>query len=192
VSGVDLRRPTPELLAEMHRALLEWKVLFFEDQQLTAEQHLELALHWGPVQRLPFQPANEHGVTLLTRGSKSAGNENIWHIDTPFFDPVPLGSILRAVEVPPVGGDTLWADMAAAFEGLDDATRSHLSGLTAIHDWDNFRRGLRNQGMSEEKIAELNAEFPPAEHPVVRTHPVSGQKILYVNANFTVGIKGMS
>jgi taurine dioxygenase len=90
-----------------------------------------------------------------------------------------------------VGGDTLWANMCAAYAGLDDATRSRISGMTAIHDWEGFRSGMRKSGASQEMIDALSVKFPLAEHPVVRTHPVSGEKAIYVNRNFTVGIKDM-
>jgi taurine dioxygenase len=82
--------------------------------------------------------------------------------------------------------------MEAAYEGLDDATRTRISGLTAIHDWAPFRDLMRQRNVPEERIAALESEFPKVEHPVVRTHPVSGRKLIYVNASFTIGIKGMA
>ena len=201
ITGLDLSETlSDEVVAALDAALVRHKVLFFRDQAITTEQHLAFGRRFGPLEIHPFAHsfknfANDKAapeLLIIESTSEKPNAADQWHSDVSFRLTPSLGSILRARIVPEVGGDTLWADMAAAFEGLDDATRSHLSGLTAIHDWDNFRRGLRNQGMSEEKIAELNAEYPPAEHPVVRTHPVSGQKILYVNANFTVGIKGMA
>ena len=90
-----------------------------------------------------------------------------------------------------MAGTRYWADMTAAYDGLDDATRTHLSGLVAIHDWHTFRAGLRRRGTPEERIAALVEQFPPVEHPLVRTHPVSKRKIIYVNPVFTIGIKGM-
>jgi taurine dioxygenase len=201
ITGLDLSETlSDDVIAALDEALVRHKVLFFRDQPITTEQHLAFGRRFGPLEIHPFAHsfknfANDKAAPELLIIESTSDKPNAadqWHSDVSFRLTPSLGSILRARIVPEVGGDTLWADMAAAFEGLDDATRSHLSGLTAIHDWDNFRRGLRNQGMSEEKIAELNAEYPPAEHPVVRTHPVSGQKILYVNANFTVGIKGMA
>jgi taurine dioxygenase len=115
-----------------------------------------------------------------------------WHSDVTWRETPAMASILRATDVPEAGGDTMWADMAAAYEDLDDATQRHLSSLTAIHDWHKFREVLHQTGATPEQIAELVERFPPMEHPVVRTHPVSGTKIIYVNGNFTVKIKGMS
>jgi taurine dioxygenase len=98
-----------------------------------------------------------------------------------------MASILRAVEVPPIGGDTLWADMYAAYEGLSTGMRAFLDGLTAIHDF----LPAFGPHLAPGALAEMRATFPQVEHPVVRTHPVTGRKLLYVNASFTVRIVGM-
>jgi alpha-ketoglutarate-dependent taurine dioxygenase len=111
--------------------------------------------------------------------------------DTTFRESPSMGSILCMTHTPARGGDTMWADMSAAYDDLDGETQSFLSGLGAIHDWELFRKRMLGK-MAAEQIEELNRKFPPVEHPVIRTHPVSGRKIVYVNVNFTMSIKGMS
>jgi taurine dioxygenase len=104
-----------------------------------------------------------------------------------------MGSILRCVRIPEAGGDTLWADMVAAYENLSDKMQRFLSGIEAIHDFIPFRRKFDALPARERhaKLAEMEEELPNPTHPVVRTHPVTGQKALYVNEQFTVAIKGM-
>jgi taurine dioxygenase len=200
ISGLDLSRPLSQTVVDaLSDALVRHKVLFFRDQAITREQHLAFARRFGPLEIHPFtenqrsfttdglQP--EFLVIESTADRPVAADE--WHSDVTWRLEPSLGSILRSRICPEVGGDTLWANMAAAYEGLDDATRSHISGLTAVHDWAGFRQMLRRNNVSEERIAELQAQYPVAEHPVVRTHPVSGEKVVYVNRNFTVGVKGM-
>src|SRR5579875_583717 len=183
IHGVDLRQPLPdETLAAVRRALLDWKVLFFRDQHITTEQHLYFARRFGPLEVHPFAPSKPGypEVLAITHDRDSRGRENTWHSDVTWRAEPSLGSILRAVEVPPVGGDTLFADMAAAYAGLSDAIKAEIDGLVAVHDFAHFRRGLRKAGKSEEEIEAFNRRFPMVEHPVVRTHPETGEKALYV------------
>jgi taurine dioxygenase len=200
ISGVDLSQDlSDQAVAALSDALVRHKVLFFRDQSVTTERHLAFARRFGPLEVHPFTAsiksfsndvaAPEVIVIESTAERPSAADE--WHSDVTWRREPSLGSILRCRISPAAGGDTLWADMSAAFEGLDDATRSHISGLTAVHDWEAFRRRLRDAGVAASRIAELQAQYPPAEHPVVRTHPVSGQKVIYVNCSFTVAITGM-
>jgi taurine dioxygenase len=180
-----------ELHQQLNRALLEWKVLFFRDQHLTHEQHLAFARNWGDVEVHPFirkgQPEAKPEVVRLERGEAAAGRENGWHSDVTWREAPSLGSILRAVEIPPFGGDTLWADMAAAYDLLEDGVKERIDGLVAVHDWVN----TFGRGMEKSVFESLRAEFPPVEHPVVRTHPETGRKTLYVNASFTTHIVGL-
>jgi taurine dioxygenase len=126
-------------------------------------------------------------VMVLKKSDRMAGYENLWHSDVTWRLAPSLGSVLLAREVPDVGGDTLFSDMYAAYEGLDDETRASLDGLYAIHD---FTRTF-GRFMAAEELARKQAEFPPARHPVVRTHPETGRKGLYVNAAFTSHVEGM-
>ena len=194
IGGVSLDRPVDDdLFAELDRALLEWKVLFFRDQDITGPQHTAFAAHWGPLESHPFikvrhaQPDERPEVVRFEKGPKLGGYENVWHSDVTWRECPSLGSVLRAIEVPEVGGDTLFADMAAAYDGLDDETKARIDGLTAVHDWlSTF--GL---GMDEATRAALRPDFPAAEHPVVRTHPETGRRTLYVNRAFTQHLVGV-
>lgn len=191
IAGVDLSRPlADDVQAELHRALLEWKVLFFRDQHLTAEQHRDLAQRWGTPEVHPFL-AKADGVpevVRLSRGADSAAVENVWHSDASFETTPPMGSILRAVHVPDVGGDTLWSDMGAAYDGLTDDLRARVDGLSAVHDFtQTFGRQL-----PPDELARQQERFPAVAHPVVRTHPETGRRLLYVNRIFTAHIPGLS
>ena len=199
VSGLDLAAPLPQAtISALSEALVRHKVLFFRDQAITTDQHLAFGRQFGPLEVHPFAPwfkgfennlDREEVLIIESTGDRPVAADE-WHSDVTFRKEPSLGSILRCRVAPAVGGDTLWADMAAAYEALDDATRSMISGLTALHDWEIFRRGLRKR-VSQDVIDQLDAEYPLMEHPVVRTHPVSGEKIIYVNRNFTTAIKGM-
>jgi taurine dioxygenase len=189
VEGVDLTRPIPAAVREeLHRALLEWKVLFLRDQHVTGEQHRRFARLWGELEVHPFLPAGEvPEVVRFEKGDRTKGYENVWHSDVSWRRLPSMASVLRAVEVPELGGDTLWCDMGAAYDGLGDGLRARIDGLVAVHDFvASFGRG-----MPADKLAEMRAEYPPATHPVVRTHPETGRRTLYVNRIFTSHIVGL-
>ncbi len=190
IDGVSLAEPIDEeAFGEVHRALLEYKVIFFRDQDITPEQHIAFARRFGDLETHPFVPYREGypEVMVLKKSDRIGGYENVWHSDVTWRLEPSLGSVLLAREVPPVGGDTLFCDMYAAYDGLDDALRESLDGLRAVHD---FTRTFGRM-MSAEELEKRQQEFPPAEHPVVRTHPETGRKGLYVNAAFTSHIVGM-
>jgi len=200
VQGVDLGgKLSDELIRQLTAALVEHKVLVFRDQPITTFQHIALAKRFGPLEIHPFtQPssgfANSDERPEVIRIESTADRPSAaatWHSDVTFRQTPSLASILRCRVAPAYGGDTVWADMEAAYNGLDETTREWISGLTAIHDWEAFRKNMRRSGVPQERIDELVREHPPAEHPVVRTHPVSGRKILYVNLTFTAAIKGL-
>ncbi len=195
IGGVHLAQPLDdELEAELRRALLEWKVLFFRDQDITRDQQRAFAERWGELEQHPFyryvQPGKEQDhadVVRLAKDQLSPGVENEWHQDITWHATPSFGAVLRAVEVPAVGGDTLWADAAAAYDGLADEVKARLDGLTARHDW----RGSFGLAMDPSLVAQLAPVFPPVEHPVVRIHPETGRRTLYVNAIFTERIVGL-
>ncbi len=194
VEGVDLSRPLEaRTVAALRHALLDWKVLFFRDQDITTEQHLAFARNFGDLEVHPFAPQKPGypEVLAITHDANSRGKENTWHSDVTWRLEPSLGSILRALEIPPVGGDTLFADMYAAYEGLSDEVKAKVEGRVAVHDFVNFRKGMRKKGMSEAEIAAFDRQYPKAEHPVIRTHPETGRKAIYVNAGFTQHIVGM-
>ncbi|MDE2582639.1 MAG: TauD/TfdA family dioxygenase, partial [Rhodospirillales bacterium] len=189
IGGVDLARPTNRQLDEIHRALAENQVIFFRDQELTPEQHLEFGRQFGPLHIHPAAPhAPGHEALMIIHADKDsprANGEN-WHSDVSCDELPPLGSILYIRTCPPAGGDTLFASMYAAYEALSDRMKAYLDGLTALHDGEPVYRGLyANYGVADK------ASYPHAEHPVVRTHPVTGRKALYVNRGFTRRILGI-
>jgi taurine dioxygenase len=189
ISGVDLGELDAATFDEVRRAWLEYKVVFFRDQDIDARQQVAFASRFGELEDHPFLPASE-GDERIIRFEKSdavAGYENLWHSDVSWREVPSLGSVLRAIEVPPGGGDTLFADMIAAFAGLPRDVRETIEGRFAIHDF-SHSFGL---ALSEQELAERQKQFPPARHPIVRTHPETGRKILYVNSIFTSHIEGL-
>lgn len=190
VTGVDLGDVDQATFAEIEKAFLDYKVLFFRDQDITTDQHVAFAARFGELEEHPFIPAKEgyEMVVDLKKDEHIKGVENVWHSDVSWRQIPSLGSVLRAAEVPGVGGDTLFADMEAAYAGLAPETQERIDGLSAVHDF-KTSFGLY---MTEEQLAKQLEKFPPATHPVVRTHPVTGRKSIYVNAIFTSHIEGMS
>lgn len=154
---------------------------------------VRFAANWGPLETHPFlkmdtdRPDQEPEVVRFEKGAEIGGYENVWHSDVTWREIPSLGSVLRAIEVPAVGGDTLFADMGAAYERLSDTMKERIDGLVAVHDWVRTF-GL---GMDAETREKLRVDFPPVEHPVVRTHPETGRKTLYVNRAFTSHIVGL-
>ena len=171
------------------RALLEFKVVFFRDQRIDRAQHLAVSRRFGELEIHPAtRPDAEHREILrIEHGPISRGTENNWHSDVTWRERPSLGSVLRAIEVPPVGGDTLFADMYAAYDGLSPEMQRWICGLTAVHD---IARVFASK--LAKKAEELHEKFPPVEHPVVRTHPETGRRLIYVNLAFTDRIKGLT
>jgi alpha-ketoglutarate-dependent taurine dioxygenase len=190
VSGVDLTQELPdEVIAELRQALLDYKVLFFRDQPLTPAQHVAFAGRFGPLEIHPFIPSNTDEPELV-RFAKSAdvgGYENGWHHDVTWRACPSMGAVLHALEVPPAGGDTLFADMYAAYDGLDPSLQDRLHGLAAVHDYTNVFGHL----VPESEREATRAKYPPVEHPVVRTHPETGRRALYVNRFFVSHLVGL-
>jgi taurine dioxygenase len=194
ISGVDLSTDlSDEAIGAIRRALLDHKVLFFRDQDITTEQHLSFARRFGDLEIHPFGASNpEHPEVLrITHGENAPGLENGWHSDVTWRTEPSLGSVLRMLDGPEVGGDTLFADMYEAYEGLPDAVKERVEGRTARHDFTRFKIGMRKKGATDAEIAEVEEQYPNPHHPVVRTHPETGRKGIYVNAAFTVEIDGM-
>ncbi|MGW3427597.1 TauD/TfdA dioxygenase family protein [Streptomyces melanosporofaciens] len=190
IRGLDLSRPLePALREELNRALLEWKVLFFRGQHLTPERQRGFARHWGELETNPLLAAGtSEDVVRFDKGSGATPTfENVWHTDVTFRTRPALGAVLQLREVPPVGGDTLWADMAAAYDNLPAEVKDRIDGATAVHDFiPGFARFY-----GPERLAPFREMFPPVEHPVVRTHPETGRRMLFVNTSFTTRITGM-
>ncbi|HTL84872.1 MAG TPA: TauD/TfdA family dioxygenase [Acidimicrobiia bacterium] len=193
VRDVDLAVPLDDALRdEIRDALLEWKVLFFREQHLTADQHLAFARAFGELEHHPFlRQGDAPEIVRFEKGDdlgdiSRIGSENGWHSDVTWRVEPALGSVLRAVEVPEVGGDTLFSDMACAYDNLPEDLRSRVDNMRALHSF----MPVFGYGMSPEKKAEMLEKYPPVEHPVVRTHPETGRKTLFVNSFFTERIVG--
>ncbi|MBT7430778.1 MAG: taurine dioxygenase, partial [Ilumatobacter sp.] len=183
ISGVDLGAELSDAtVAVLRQALLDWKVIFFRDQDITTEQHLAFGRRFGELEVHPFAPGKPGypEVLAISHDADGPGYENLWHSDVTWRLQPSLGSVLRNVESPDVGGDTLFADMYAAYDGLPQRVRDRVDGLVARHDFAGFRRGLQRRGATDEEIAEFNATYPNPEHPVIRTHPETGRKAIYV------------
>lgn len=177
-----------ERIAEIRQALLDWKVVFFRDQDVEVSEHVAFGRRFGELEVHPFTPNREDHpeVVVIHHDERSKRGQNRWHSDVTWRQEPSLGSILRARIVPPVGGDTLFADMVAAYEGLPDDVKEKLEGATATHSFEhNFGRA-----MDDEQRARFLEQYPPAHHPVVRTHPETGQRSIYVNGAFTTAIDG--
>ncbi len=188
VSGIDMSGDLDQsVIDELHNLLIERKVLFFRDQAISMESHIAFAARFGDLEVHPFTSNdNEHPEVIhLINDRDHPPAINVWHSDVTWRIEPSLGSVLRAREVPEVGGDTLFANMEAAYDGLDDATKAAIDDLHAVHDNEVFLRAMQTRGASAEQVEAKRAEFPPTTHPVVRTHPVSGRKSLYVNRTFT-------
>ena len=190
VSQIDLSGElSDETISGLRAALLERKVLFFRDQEITTDQHIAFARRFGELETHPFtvNHPDHPEVIILANGPENKSRINVWHSDVTWRETPSLGSVLRAREVPDVGGDTLFADMEAAYESLSGDMKEKLDGLQAEHD---FMRAF-GANLGEDERAAMREKYPLATHPVVRTHPESGRKSLYVNAAFTSRIVGL-
>lgn len=188
ILGVDLGRLTPQLVEDVRATLLQYKVVFFRDQHLSRDQHIEFARQFGELEIHPATPKDQPNpeVLQITHGPDSRGSENFWHSDVTWREKPSLGSILRAVEIPSVGGDTLFANMTLAYDRLSDATKEKIHKRLAIHDIARVFAKRLNK-----KPEELHEHYPLMEHPVVRTHPETKERAVYVNGAFTSHIKDM-
>ena len=190
IFGVDLGAPdVANHIPAIRAALLTHKVIFFRDQHISAAQHIAFARHFGDLEIHPATPKDQANPEILriAHGPDSRGTENAWHSDVTWRERPSLGSVLRAIEVPPVGGDTLFADMHLAFLSLSPELQRIARGLNAVHDIARVFAGRLGKTADD-----LRAKYPPQTHPVVRTHPETGAPTLYVNTAFTSHIEGLS
>ena len=190
VGNIDLSKPLGNRqVDELHRALAENCVIFFRDQHISQDQHLAFGRLFGDLHIHPAAPAEPGKPELMIiRADKDSprANGEGWHSDVSCDLEPPMGSILYIKQCPPKGGDTLFANMYAAYEALSDRMKAYLADLTAIHDGEDAYRGTyANLGVKDKPV------YPRAEHPVVRTHPVTNRKSLYVNRGFTKRLVGV-
>ena len=190
ISGLELRPDLPDaVIAEIRQALLDYKVLVIRDQSLDTDAHVGFASRFGELEVHPFLPSNEKRPELVRfeKSRQVGGYENGWHSDVSWRECPSMGAILHAVEVPPSGGDTLFCDMYTAYDALDAETKALIDGRFAIHDYVQ----VFGHGVPAEQQAEMRERFPTVRHPIVRTHPETGRKLLYVNRFFVSHIEGM-
>ncbi|SLN72557.1 TauD/TfdA dioxygenase family protein [Oceanibacterium hippocampi] len=207
-TGIEIRRLAPALGAELsgidlgagvddatfaviHAALMEHQVIFFRDQDLPVERQLELARRFGnPTysKKLPKYEGHDY-VSLIESDGTQANVGGRWHTDNTDFVAPPMGSVLYAEETPSVGGDTLFSSMYAAYEALSPGLRAHIDGLVAQHDNNLIR--LRFIDRADLPATGLDVP-PPVLHPVVRVHPVTGRRALFVNSSYTRRIPSVS
>lgn len=202
IFGVDLSKPLDnETFAEIHRAYLENLVVFFHDQHITPQQQMAFGRRFGQLDVHPFAKGMDgcpEVLRIVKEADDTAGNfGGTWHSDVTFYEKPALGSVLYAREVPAFGGDTLFANMYLAYESLSDGLKRMLDGLTAVHNASKAyglkdSRTVRRHGAGSRSMdvrAGADAEID-TEHPVVRTHPETGRRALFVNHVFTQRFKG--
>jgi len=190
VEGLDLAQPLTEREhARLHEALLKHHVLFFENQPITPRQQRDLAARFGELHIHPVYPQHPEAAEIIvldTSNDNPPDNDN-WHTDVTFIENPPLGAILSAQVLPPSGGDTLWASGIAAYEALSAPFRTLLDPLHAEHDFLQSFPAWRFARTAQERVRWEAArdKHPPVVHPVIRTHPESGRRGLFVNEGFT-------
>ena len=184
LSGVKLQDAIHDeaLFEEIRQALHKHRVIFLREQDFSRAEHVAFARRFGDLESHPVAGSDpEHpGLVRIYKTPEHPGDryENAWHSDATWREAPPFGSVLRCVECPTVGGDTMWANMALAYERLPDSVKTQIAGLRARHSIE----ASFGAAMPLEKRLALKAQFPDAEHPVVRIHPQTGERILYVNA----------
>ncbi|MEE2821994.1 MAG: TauD/TfdA family dioxygenase [Acidobacteriota bacterium] len=205
ISGVDLSKPfNDSAWTQILDAFHQHQILLFRDQILTSEQHIAFSRRFGDLEihvceqyLMPEHPE----ILLLTNEQDEKGKRvsiadggSGWHSDLSYMKRPSLGSLLYAVRVPETGGDTEWANMYMAYETLSEETKKRLEGLKAVHQFDqrsNPRLPPPNLKYRDEHSEELKALTPDVEHPIVRTHPITGRKSLFISLRFTIDIVGM-
>lgn len=191
ISGVDLGAKLDDAtFAAIHDALMQHQVIFFRDQQLSMERQLGLASRFGTPtysKKLPKYEGHDYTSLIKTDGSTiNVGGK--WHSDNTDFAAPPMAAVLYCEKTPSFGGDTLFASMYLAYETLSPGLRTYLDGLWALHDNSDVVRRFAGTAFLNQDAANVP---PPSKHPVVRVHPVTGRKALYVNSSYTRSIVGV-
>ena len=195
ISDIDLTEPLSQAqFAAVDAALAEHELLIFRNQAISSEDLMRFGRLFGELTVHPFAPAEGlHPELIKFRNDEHSApfGTDVWHSDETFRAEPPMATILCAKVVPAVGGDTAFASMTAAFDGLSDRMQRFISGLEAIHDIKPFKVLFGDSPEAREQLVEYEKRFPPCVHPVVRVHPVTGRRALFVNPNFTIRIKDM-
>jgi taurine dioxygenase len=187
IGGIDLSQPMSDLqFTEVHQALMNHLVVFFRDQKLTIEQHKDFGRRFGELYKHPMTalPGHPEVIEIKADGSTTYVQGELWHSDVTCAAQPPMGSILYMHQIPENGGgDTLWSNMYMAYETLSEPVKKLIEGMTAIHDGEPAFRIRQNIKKDS---------YPIAEHPIVRTHPVTGRRCLFVNRGYTMRIPQLS
>jgi taurine dioxygenase len=195
ITDVDLRKPiSDEARDVIDEALAENELIIFHNQDISSENLMDFGRRFGELTVHPFAPRDANASVLIKFRNDETNppfRTDVWHSDETFRKEPPKATILVAKEVPAIGGDTMFASMSAAFDGLSDRMQQFISGLEAIHDFKPFRELFDDSEDDRKNVMRWEQLYPPAVHPVVRVHPVTGRKVLYVNPQFTVAIKNM-
>jgi taurine dioxygenase len=196
IEGLNLADPlSDETVSALKDTLHDRLVLFFADQHLTPAAHRTFAAHFGPLHIHPIYPnvPETPEILILDTDAKNLPDNDNWHTDVTFIQTPPLGAALYAKKIPPAGGDTLWLSTIAAYDALSDRFKHLLDGLTAVHEFEkSFPRDRFAAPDAAARWEAARAKNPPVVHPVVRTHPASGRKALFVNYGFTTRINELS
>lgn len=194
VHDIDLGKPLDSQTKDtVYQALIDHLVLFFPDQDLTPQSHVDFALSFGILDEPhPVYPHVDGfpNIVRLENDAERPPDTNSWHTDLTFHAEPPFASVLWAREVPACGGDTLWANMYSAYEALPPDIKSHISKLSALHEMGDFRNGFLAKG-GPEALGEAMGQLGCAVHPMVKHHPVTGRPFLYVNESFTSAVVGL-
>jgi taurine dioxygenase len=194
VHGLNLKNGLdPDTFRALEAALIEHKVLIVRDQNLTTAEHVAISRPFGDLEVHPFRPEGEFPEIMVLDNHKDNPvlSTDVWHSDTTFRLKPTKYTILRCQIMPKTGGDTLWANMEVAYQGLSEKFRSMIDGLTAVHDFINFRTLFKKTDEEQARLRKMEELYPNPSHPVVRTHPVTGRKCIFVNPQFTLRIEGL-
>ena len=195
VYGLDLKKGMDDAtFRAFEAALVEHKVLFLRDQHLTTAEHVAISRLFGPLEVHPFRPEGEFPEIMVLDNHKDNPvlSTDVWHSDTTFRLKPTKYTILRCQIMPKTGGDTLWCDMEAVYNSLSPRFQQMIDGLKAVHDFQNFRVLFKKTPEDQERLRKMEELYPNPTHPVVRRHPISGRKSLYVNPQFTVRIDDLN
>ncbi len=194
IHGLDLGEPMDDAaFAAFEATLIEHKVVYLRDQSLSTERHVAFGRRFGELEVHPFSPEGAVPEIMVLDNHKDNPvlSTDVWHCDTTFRECPTKYSILRCLEIPETGGDTLWADMCAVYDALGVTLKGMIDGLSAVHDFKNFRALFTSSEDDQKKLRRMEELYPNPTHPVVRTHPVTGRKALFVSPQFTLRINGM-
>jgi taurine dioxygenase len=195
VAGVDLRKPlSDEQFSVVEEALVENQLIIFRNQDITSENLMEFGRRFGELTVHPFAPHEQDAPVLIKFRNDETNapfGTDVWHSDETFRKEPPMATVLCAKEVPAVGGDTMFASMTAAYDGLSERMKQFILGLEAIHDLKPFRALFGDSEEDRRNLQRFELLYPPQVHPVVRIHPGSGRKVLFVNPQFTIAVKDM-